>query len=169
MVLYVNKINNYCFWSLANFWSANRNEYISHLGNIRKTCDPYDFLLWGAKGYLKEVERIKSLVLKKVRQLMFRDYINYLINTNKERPTKQRINKRIFNVLDLLVQTGKIPLEKFRANPSFKALYSKLSEPTPNRDQLKMLALDLVKITTVDDKHFIEPNYEIFNSFEYRV
>jgi len=27
LVLYVNGINDYCFWSLANFWSINRDQY----------------------------------------------------------------------------------------------------------------------------------------------
>ena len=75
LILYVNRINIYCFWSLANFWSANRNEYIVHLGNIRATCNPWDFLMWGIEGYLKEIQRIKGLVLKKAKQLMLMDYV----------------------------------------------------------------------------------------------
>jgi cell filamentation protein, protein adenylyltransferase len=169
MVLYVNGINDYCFWSLANFWSLNRNDYISHLGDIRRTCNPYDFIMWGARGYLQEVERIKSLVLKKVKQLMFFDYINYLLATNEGRPIKKRINKRISDVLQLLAHLGKIPLDKFRSAPAFKALYSNYSAPTPNRDQSRMLNLDLIRVTTIDEKHYIEPNYKIFNRLEYRV
>ena len=84
LVLFVNGINTYCFWSLANFWSVNRNEYLVYLDNVRATCDPWDFLMWGIKGYLKEIERIKGLVLKKAKQLMLMDYVRWLLATKKQ-------------------------------------------------------------------------------------
>ncbi len=170
MVLYVNKVNNYCFWSLANFWSANRNEYISHLANIRKTCDPCDFIMWGAQGYLQEVKRIKLLVLKKVKQLMFRDYVNWLVATNRQRPVKERINKRVLNVLILLTYCDKIRLEEFRSNNAYQAYYANSSIPTQIRDIEKMKSLNLIRLMiSSDGKNFIEPNYEIFNDLVYRV
>ena len=169
MVLYVNKMDNYCFWSLANFWSANRNEYISHLSNVRKTCDPCDFIAWGTRGYLQEVKRIKTLVLKKVKRLMFRDYINWLAATNKDRPVKERFSKRIISVLMLLTYFDKISLDKFRSKHGYKILYSNLSQPTSNRDIAKMKSHKLICITTLNGKDFIELNYQIFNDLEYEV
>lgn len=162
MVLYVNKVNHYCFWSLANFWSANRIEYIYQLGNIRQTCNPYDFILWGAKGYLNEVERIKHHILQKTKQLMFCDYVSYLVNTNNQRPAAKRINKRIESVLKLLARFGRMPLDKFRSDPAIKAIYLKSSAPTANRDLTKMQSISLVRIYKTNGKLFIEPNYEIF-------
>ena len=86
LILYQNGINIYCFWSLANFWSNNRNEYITHLGDIRDTCNPIDFMLWGARGYLEEIKRIKERVLKKLKSLMLRDYVSWLFRAKKELP-----------------------------------------------------------------------------------
>ena len=169
MILYANKINNYCFWSLANFWSTNRNEYIARLGGVRQTCDPCDFITWGAQGYLEEVIRIKGIVLKKVKQLMFRDYVNYLYATNKDRSTDKRITGRIVEILLLLTFSGKTNLDKFRSDPAYKAHYLNKSRPTPIRDLDRMKSLGLIRITSTDDKQFIEPNYEILNKLNYGV
>lgn len=170
MVLLDNNINTYCFWSLANFWSAHRNEYIGHLDNIRNTCNPYEFLMWGAQGYLEQVLRIKGLVLRKVELLMFRDYVTWLLATNKTRPSEKRVSKRIVAVLEYLTVTGKVLLHKFRFSPPYKALYSNLSESSQTRDLKKMESLGLIRITPKDEKElFIEPNYEIFKNLEYSI
>jgi Fic family protein len=170
MVLYANGINPYCFWSLANFWSARRNEYIAHLGNIRETCDPLDFLIWGAKGYLGEVERIKGAVLKKLKYLMLRDYVSWLLKTKKQQKPEKKINERIRSLMFLLTDSGKIPLDKFRASSEYESLYLHESSSTKSRDlsKMKLLTLDLIRISIVDGKEFIEPNYDVLERLEYR-
>ena len=169
MVLYANRINPYCFWSLANFWSAHRNEYIAHLGNIRETCDPLDFLIWGAKGYLGEVERIKGAVLKKLKYLMLRDYVSWLLNAKKQQKPEKKINQRIHRLVFLLTDSGKIPLDKFRASPEYESLYSHASSATRSRDLSKMKFLELIRISEADGKDFIEPNYEVLEKLQYRI
>jgi Fic family protein len=169
MVLYANRINPYCFWSLANFWSAHRNEYLAHLGNIRETCDPLDFLIWGAKGYLGEVERIKGAVLKKLKYLMLRDYVSWLLNAKKQQKPEKKINQRIHRLVFLLTDSGKIPLDKFRASPEYESLYSHASSATRSRDLSKMKFLELIRISEADGKEFIEPNYEVLEKLQYRV
>jgi len=169
MVLYANKINPYCFWSLANFWSANRSEYIFHLGNIRETGEPLDFLIWGAQGYLREIQRIKERILAKVKQLMMQDYVRWLLSTKNQQPPPKKINQRIYGVLFLVTRSDKIPLEKLRSSPEYKSLYHRVSNMTQNRDFSKMKSLKLIRISDADDKTFIEPNYEILESLEYMV
>lgn len=170
MILYVNGMNEYCFWSLANFWSAHRNEYISHLGNIRETCNPYDFMMWGLRGYLGEILRIKGLVLKKVKQLMFRDYVTWLNNTNKDRPPSKRINDRMFNLLMMLTDLGRLPLNKFKSHSFYKTLYLNVSEATQSRDFTKITkTLALASVTQESGEDYIEPNYEILRRLEYKI
>jgi Fic family protein len=169
MVLYANGANPYCFWSLANFWSANRNEYIFYLGNIRETCNPLDFIIWGAKGYLEQVKRIKERILIKVKQLMLQDYVRWLFNNKNRQPPEKKINQRICDVLFLLTHSGKIPFEKFRSSPAYKSLYHHTSNMTQNRDFSKMKSLKLIRISDTDGQMFIEPNYEIFESLQYSV
>lgn len=166
-VLYVNRINTYCFWSLANFWSANRNEYIIHLGNIRATCNPWDFLMWGVEGYLKEIQRIKDLVLTKAKQLMLMDYVRWLLATKKYQKSEKKINRRIEGILSLLTHRGKMPLDKFLSSPELMTLYHKRTAPTRYRDLEKMVNLGLVR-TSKKDKT-IEPNYQLLESLEYQV
>jgi Fic family protein len=170
MVLYANKINPYCFWSLANFWSRNRNEYITHLGNIRETCDPLDFIIWGAKGYLEEINRIKGLVLKKLKSLMLRDYVTWLVKSKNQQKPGEKINERIRSIVFLLTDSGKIPLDKFRASPEYESLYSHASNATKIRDLVKLKSLELIQTPKGDDgKVFIEPNYEILEKLRYRI
>lgn len=163
LVLYANKINNYCFWSLANFWSANREKYLIHLGNIRSTCDPWEFLIWGTKGYLLEVQRIKDLVLKKVKQLMLKDYVSWLLRNKKIRP-------RIFGALMLLISSGKMPFDKFMSSPEIMTLYAQRELSTRYRDFKKMeKTLGLIRIFKEDGKKFIEPNFQKLETLEYKV
>jgi Fic family protein len=169
LVLYVNKINNYCFWSLANFWSANRNEYIVHLGNIRATCDPSELLMWGMKGYLKEVQRIKGLVLKKTKQLMLMDYVQWLLRNKKYQKPKDKINQRIVGILALLTKRGKMPLDKFLSSPELMTLYHKRTAPTRYRDFEKMVNLGLINISKKGKDKTIEPNYRLLDYLAYNV
>lgn len=167
LVLYVNGINNYCFWSLANFWSTNKDKYIIHLGNIRSTCKPWDYLIWGMKGYLDELNRIKELVLKKVKQLMLIDYANYLLKNKKRQRIK--INQRIVDVLHLLIRSGKTPFDKFQSSPEVVALYRSVSTITKYRDFKKMGELKLVGFRKKNDTLYIEPRYQILEQLRYRV
>jgi Fic family protein len=169
MVLYANKINPYCFWSLANFWNMHRNDYISRLGEIRDTCDCLEFLIWGAKGYLEEILRVKGRVLKKVKQLMLQDYTRYLLSSKNEQPPEKKINGRIFGVLFLLTHSDKILLDKLRSSPEYKSLYHHISGMTQNRDFYRMKSLKLIRFSKTDGKVFIEPNYKVLESLEYSV
>jgi len=167
LVLFVNGINNYCFWSLANFWSANRNEYIVHLGNIRDTCDPWDFIMWGVKGYGNEIQRIKSLVLRKAKQLMLMDYVRWLLNNKKRQEPGKRINDRIVGILALLTRNDAVPFDKFLSSPELTTLYHKLTAQTRYRDFEKMINLGLIRLSK--EGNTIEPNYQLLELLQYNV
>ncbi len=167
LVLYVNGVNPYCFWSLANFWSLNKDKYFVHLGDIYSTQDPWNFLIWGMKGYLVEIERIKGLVLKKQKQLMFMDYVKYLLDNKKEQSIK--INQRIVDILSVLVETGRVPSRKFFSLPGISALFRDITAATKSRDIKKMSVLKLVNIEKEEDGLFIEPNFNILEALTYNV
>lgn len=169
LVLYVSGINTYCFWSLANFWSINRNEYLVRLGNIRATCDPWDFLMWGIGGYLKEVERIKDKVLKKAKQLMLMDYVRWLLASKKHQKPEKKINQRIVGILALLTRTGEVPFDKFLSFPELTTLYHKRADSTRYRDFEKMSKLGLISFSTKDKTKYIEPNYKLLEYLEYNI
>jgi len=169
LVLFANGINTYCFWSLANFWSANRNDYIVYLGNIRSTCNPWDYIIWGLNGYLKEVQRIKGLVLKKAKQLMLMDYVRWLLSTKKQQKREKKINKRIEGILELLTHSGEMPFDKFLFYPQIKTLYHKRSEPTKYRDFKKMKDINLIRLFEKDNTKYIGPNYQLLEYLKYEV
>jgi Fic family protein len=167
LVLYENGVNNYCFWSLANFWSTNKDKYIIHLGDIRSTSNPWDFLIWGMKGYLDELKRIKALVLEKVKQLMLIDYANYLLKNKKRQEVK--INQRIVDILNLLIRFGRIPFDKLQSSPEVVALYRSVSATTKYRDFKKIAKLGLARFAKQNDVLYIEPNFQILERLRYQV
>lgn len=169
LILYEARINTYCFWSLANFWSANRNEYIIHLANIRSTCNPWELLIWGLKGYLKEVQRIKADVLKKVKQLMLMDYVRWLNETKKLQEPEKKINSRIVGILEFLTHCDDVPLAKFVASPQVKTLYYRLSSQTRYRDFDKMSKLKLTRTYQKDGEEYIGPNYPLLEYLQYNI
>ncbi len=163
LVLCATNKRAYSYRSMAKFWNNNRNEYILYLGNMRDTCDPGEFLIWGAKGYLDEVKRIKGLVLKKVKQLMLQDYVRWLAY-------KKKINRRIYGVLMLIIHSGRKPLNEFLSSPELMTLYSNRKTSTRYKDFNKMeKSLNLIRIFKEEGKKFIEPNFQVLEGLEYAI
>jgi Fic family protein len=167
LILNAHGINDYCFWSLANFWSNHRDQYLYHLHNIRITLDPVNFILWGLEGYREEITRIKEMVRKKVRQLMLLDYVQYLLRNKRRENIK--INHRIVHLVELLVRIGRVPMRKFMDSPEVRGLYGSCSQSTKTRDFNKMITNQLIYIEQVEQEFFIEPNFKILDYITYNV
>lgn len=167
LILYAHGVNDYCFWSLANFWSSHKDQYLAHLHKIRQTENPIDFLLWGLEGYYDEIKSIKHKVLKMVKQLMFKDYIQYLLRNKKTKDIK--INQRIVDVLQLIISRGRISLKKFFSTPEAIAFYRNISERTRGRDFERMILYNLIKLDKVDNEYYIEPNFQLLERLRYKV
>jgi len=167
LVLYNNGINHYCFWSLANFWSTNTGQYLTHLDNVRRTCNPKEFLIWGMEGYRDQIAQIKSKVLKKVKKLMFLDYVNYLLANKKKKSIT--MNHRMVGALKILVQLDKLPFEEFLAYPGILAIYGSVNPTTRWRDFKNLIKLDLINFSQQNGKELIEPNFKILDTIIYNV
>jgi Fic family protein len=167
LILYAHGVNEYCFWSLANFWSAHKDQYLSNLHDIRVTLNPTDFIIWGLDGYKDELTIIKGKVLKKVKQLMLSDYVHYLFRNKKHE--KVKINHRIVDIVQLLISQGRIPINKFMSSPEVIALYRNASSSTRVRDFQKMAERDLIKIEKIENETFIEPNFQLLERLTYNV
>jgi len=167
LILNANGVNDYCFWSLANFWSLHKDQYLDHLHSIRVTLNPTDFTIWGLEGYREELTRIKGKVLKKVRQLMLSDYVHYLLRNKKHE--KIKINHRIVDIILLLIRRNKVTVEKFFSSPELTALYRNVSTSTRVRDLNKMILIGLIKIDKANGESFIEPNFQILERIHYNV
>jgi Fic family protein len=158
--------NRYCFWSLANFFSRNRDEYLVHLRTVREQAGVTPFLEFSARGSKEELSRIKCLALTKVKKLMFMDYVHYLRREKKGKPVK--INERIVNLLAILCETGRVKFDDLLSSPSVGALYTSVSSSTRRRDWKKMLRLNLVSLPKEGDVLFVEPNLGILEELSYR-
>ena len=170
LILYLHGINTYCFWSLANFWSTNRDEYIAKLGEIRSTCEPLNFIDWGLRGYLEEVTRIKEKVLKKLKRIMLKDYTRFLLNNKRTQEIK--INQRIVDVIHLLIVIGQpVALEAFASTTQVKTLYRNLNISTWYRDLAKMNKSKLITISLNEESKiaYIEPNFSKLDTIIYNV
>ena len=165
LVLYVNRFNYYCFWSLANFWSYNRADYINHLGRVPDTCDPWEFIMWGTQGYLDEIQRIKNRVVTKLKQLMLTDYTRWLLRTREFQEVK--INERIQSVVELLARRGRISYKKLVIAPEVKMLYSKVKAVTLKRDFQKMKELGLIRTFLEDGDMIVEANFQKLDRIVY--
>jgi len=166
LMLYANGVNDYCFWSLANFWSSHKDQYRQHLHDIRETLGPTPFILWGLEGYRDEISRIKGKVLKKLKQVMLCDYIEYLIRN--KRFERVKINHRIVDFLKLLITWGRMPLRKLLTTPEVTALYR--SESTRIRDFKKMEECGLIILSRDDrNEQSIEPNFGLLERVRYIV
>jgi len=166
LILYEKGINRYCFWSLANFWSRNRGKYLIHLGNVYEAEDAWPFLIWGLDGFRQELERIRKIVLKKMKQLMLMDYTKYLLDTKRKQRVK--ITKRVIDVMKLLIQEGKVPTRDFMDTAQIEVLYSR-SPSKKSRDFAKMRELRLITITKDGGVEYIEPNYQILEDLGYSI
>lgn len=170
LILYAHGINNYCFWSWANFWSLHKDQYRTFLHNIRMTLNPMEFIIWGLDGYRDEIDTIKAKVLKKVRQLMFSDYIHYLYRNKKNE--KIKINERIVELIELLILKGRLSVKKFYSSPEVIAHYRNVGQSTKTRDLQKMQSEKLIKIVKSEKEGIedtIEPNFEILDYIRYFV
>lgn len=69
--------NTYGLYSLANFFSRNRDEYIRTLQATHTTHkhDLTEFLRFGVRGFAEELERVNAYVLTRTHRLQYRDLI----------------------------------------------------------------------------------------------
>ncbi len=158
--------NRYCFWSLANFFSRNRDDYLAHLRNVRERSDIMPFLEFSARGAKEELTRIKALALTKVKKLMYMDYVHYLHREKSRQQTK--INERIVALLSILCEVGKTRFDEFASHPAIRGLYASVSDSTRLRDWRKMLQLNLISSEQQEGCLFVEPNLRILEELRYR-
>lgn len=75
-LLYKAGVNVRGYYSLANYYYQNRDDYIYHLNNIqmRGGSDLTPFAAFALKGLVNELQTVHNEVLEEVRILAFRDY-----------------------------------------------------------------------------------------------
>ena len=75
-LLYRAGVNARGFFSLANYYYRNRQEYVDHLNPVqmRGSSDLTPFVTFSLRGLVEELEAVHEEVLAEVRVIAFRDY-----------------------------------------------------------------------------------------------
>jgi hypothetical protein len=141
--------------------------YINHLGDIRRTQNPFEFVIWGLNGYKDEITTIQGRVLTKHKQLMLRDYVQFLFRTKDEQ--KIKINQRMVELMRIITARARISIKKLWLDPEAILLYKDVSRQTKTRDLVKLLDLELLKPEKTEQGLILKPNYELLEELEYYV
>jgi len=98
---------------------------------------------------------------------MLKDYCRFLLNNKRNQ--KIKINQRIFDVIELLIESGRVPLKEFISSPQIKALYKNVTASTRSRDFGKLYDLKLISYYEDNNASYIEPNFSKLDQVTYDV
>lgn len=155
-LLYQGKVNARGFYSLANYYYQNREQYVQHLDNARFNGrnDLTPFLMFALKGLIDELADVHADVVREVKVISFRDYareeflIHGLLGT--------KAGERGFHVL-LSIGPEPMPVSAVYAHP----LYRGVNKRTVQRD-IKFLRQHNLLIVENDK---VRLNVDIMNEF----
>lgn len=154
------------FYVLANFWSRNRDRYLSELRGVRQTSSVVGFVKFGLEGLLEELRNLKASSIEKITRLMFLDYVHYLQRSGEKKPN--RVTARMVGTLECLVNVGRVSVKEFLASPQVRGLYRGVSESTRSRDFKKLRENRLIKGSVDNGVDVIEPNFSLLAGLVYR-
>jgi len=133
-LLYQAGINARGFYSLANFYYRNRDEYIRLLDYARfeTNGDLTPFVFFALKGLVEELEEVHRQVLSEVKLISFRDYTAEVLTIHDMLATKA--GDRMFHFLTAL-RRDTISIKDLRSGKhELSFLYRNLSSKTLSRD-----------------------------------
>ena len=150
-LLYQAGINARGFYSLANFYYRNREQYIHQLDRAMFQTDPdlTPFVLFALRGLVVEIEEVQAEVLREIQIISFRDYAREVLAGQNRLGTP--VGERQFRFL-LGLEREPISLGALRAGRHpLSALYRGVTTKTLARDinALKKLGLVVVKGDTL--------------------
>jgi Fic family protein len=144
------KINDYCFYGIANYCYRNRNQYIEELSKVDASGDASDFLLFCITGFHESIGYVKDKITNVISELMFMDYAHELRRSGK-------ITKKSIEVLDVLVKLREIAVPDY-----YKRFFTDRSSESKRRWLQKFLEFGLITIDEKENKDtVILPNIDI--------
>lgn len=163
LILYQGGYNVRGFYSLANYFYRNREEYVAQLQAARFEHHGclQEFVRFCLKGLVEEFARVQEEILEFVRNVMFKDYITELYRSGT-------INQRCLSILTLLLESGnavQISLSEYRdrTHPLIAAIYGRIkSKRTVMRDLELMKKYELITIT---EDNRVQANVAVMNKF----
>ena len=118
-ILFQHGYNVHGFYGLSNYFYRNGDEYKTLLQQARRELRPFDvtqFVTFGIKGYVMELEGINNFIKTKLNRVMYRQMLAANFNTRvSER--RRMLNERELQLLLFLLDETE-PLDPFSENPS---------------------------------------------------
>ena len=135
-LLYQGRINARGFYSLANFYYKNREEYVVQLDRVRfqSNGDLTEFILFAMRGLDSELNQLHEEVLGEARRTAFRDYAREFFQGNEKLRSKNGA-RMISLLVDLTRVPNGISISDLlaRKDPS-SGLYAQATNKTITRD-----------------------------------
>ncbi len=158
-LLYKAGINARGFYSLANFYYKNREEYVRQLNGARFETDGNltPFLLFALRGLHHELQEVHQEVLSEVREISFRDYA-------RERLQEKLATKAGERMLAFLIRLGheSIPIKDIKSGRHPIAhFYTNLTPKTLARDINYLQNEELI----IKENGMIKANMRIMDKF----
>ena len=161
-VLYRSGINSLGFYSLANFYYVNRNEYVEMLNRARfvHNGDLTEFAKFSLGGLRDELELVHREALQALKEIAFRDYARETIQADNGLRTKT--GERRLQLVQLILRepASVAALRSGRALAS--ALYIDVTPKTLTRD-LNYLTRETDLLVIEDGE--VRANLEAMNQF----
>ena len=161
MLLYRAGINVLGFYSLANYYYRNRDDYIEHLDRARFEHDGTltEMVQFGLRGLVEELEYIRGEVRDAIRLIAFRDFARERLMSSGNLHAKTG-NRRLALTLALLGRA--IPLRELRrrTHPE-SSLYTNTTNKTITRDLTYLKDAELVTVR----EGMIEANLSVMDQF----
>ncbi len=131
-LLYKAGINTRGFYSLANFYYQNRDEYVQCLDSVRFETDDdiTPFILFALQGLASELEGVHKEVLLEIKRIAFRDLARELLDDKLATKAGQRLLNFVLNLGD-----GSVSLRDLRrGDHRLAGPYIGLAPKTLSRD-----------------------------------
>ncbi len=146
------KINDYCFYGIANYCYRNRNQYIEELSKADTTGDLSSFLLFCVTGFYESISYVKDRITNVISELMFMDYAHDLRRAGE-------MSKKAVEVLDILVRVKEMPVGDY-----YKRYFTDRTAESKRRYLLKFTKFNLVKIIQREKEKIIVPNINVLKN-----
>ena len=161
-VLYRGGINARGFYSLANHYYQQRDEYVRLLDSVRfeTAGDLTPFVSFALRGLQSELELVHEDIMAEVRVIAFRDFARERLLKTGKLGTKS--GERIFHFLLALGWEPVSPAQLRSGEHPLSYLYRHVSTKTIQRDLKYLLESDLI---ILDDNGDIGRNLEIMTKY----
>jgi len=134
-LLYQGRVNARSFYSLANYYYQNRQEYVRYLDYVRFQTNGNltPFVSFGLKGLVSELQQVHAEVLTNVKSIAFRDYAREQLDLYDKLGSS--VGERMSHLLVYLSGGERVSLKAIRSGKHrLSGLYHKLTTKTLSRD-----------------------------------